>query len=311
VNVLVTGGAGFIGSFLVNSLLDKKNQVIIYDDFSNSSEEKILPLIEKGAKLVKGDIRDFELIKKSTIDCDIVVHLAAIIDVNESIKRPDLTNEVNVTGTVNLLRSCVENKIKKIIALSSAAVYGNPTQLPITEETMTNPISPYGASKLAMEHYIQAFSHSFEINSIILRVFNVYGPNQSDYYAGVITKFLNKISQDKSPIIYGDGSNTRDFVSVEDVVDSIHKSIDNIQGKKGNYYNIASGKPINIKDLANLMISISQKRLDIKYESPKKGDIANSETSIERAQHDLGFIPRNNIKDGLIKLFQIYNLQTI
>jgi len=311
VNVLVTGGAGFIGSVLVNSLLDKQNQVTIFDDFSNSSEEKISPMIEKGAKLVKGNIRDFELLKKSTLDCDIVLHLAAKTDVDESIKRPDLTNEVNVTGTVNLLRSCVENKIKNVIALSSAAVYGNQTQLPITEESTTNPISPYGASKLAMEHYVRSFSHSYEINSLILRIFNVYGPDQSDAYAGVITKFLYNISQNKPLIIFGDGTNTRDFVSVEDVVAAIHNSIDNIQGKEGNYYNIASGKHINIKELAELMISISEKKLDIKYVSAKKGDIAHSQPLIARAHQDLGFIPRVNLKDGLKKLFEIPNLRTI
>jgi len=304
-NVIVTGGDGFIGSVLVNSLLDKKNKVTIFDDFSNSSEKKIRPLIEKGVKLVRGDIRDFELLKKSIIDYDIVVHLAAKIDVDESIKSPELTNEVNVTGSVNVLRACVENKIKNLIAFSSAAVYGNPTKLPLTEESTTNPLSPYGASKLAMEHYMHAFSHSHEINSLILRVFNVYGPSQSDAYAGVISKFLYNISQNKPLVIFGDGSNTRDFVSVYDVVDAIHHSIDNIEGKKGNHYNIASGKHISIKELAELMLSISGKKLEIKYESAKKGDIAHSQTLIRRAKEDLGFLPRIDLKDGLKKLFEI------
>jgi len=304
-NIIVTGGAGFIGSVLVNSLLEKDNQVTIFDDFSNSSEKKILPLIEKGAKLVKGDIRDFELLKKSIINCNIVVHLAAKIDVEESIKNPKITNEVNVTGTVNVLRACVENKIKNVIALSSAAVFGNPTKLPLTEESKTNPSSPYGASKLAMEHYIHDFSNSYEINSLILRVFNVYGPSQSDTYAGVISKFLYNISQNKPLVIFGDGSNTRDFVSVYDVVDVIHKSIDNIGGKKGNYYNIASGKHISIKELAELMLSISGKKLEIKYESAKKGEVAHSQTLIELAKHDLGFLPSVELKDGLKKLLEI------
>jgi len=304
-NIFVTGGAGFIGSVLVNSLLDKNNQVTIFDYFSNSSEKKILPLLEKGAKLVKGDIRDFDLLKKSIKDCDIVVHLAAKIDVDESIKSPEVTNEVNVTGSVNLLRACVENKIKNVIAFSSAAVYGNPTKLPLTEESTTNPLSPYGASKLAMEHYMHAFSHSYEINSLILRVFNVYGQGQSDAYAGVITKFLNNILQNKPLVIFGDGSNTRDFVSVDDVVDVIQYSIDNMEGKKGNHYNIASGKHISIKELAELMLSISGKNLEIKYESAKKGDIAQSQTLIALAKQDLGFLPRVELKDGLKKLFQI------
>ena len=304
-NVFVTGGAGFIGSVLVKSLLEKENQVTIFDDFSNSSEKKILPLIEKGAKLVKGDIRDVELLKKSIVNCDIVVHLAAKIDVEKSIKNPEITNEVNVTGTVNVLRACVENKIKNVIALSSAAVFGNPTNLPLTEESKTNPSSPYGASKLAMEHYMHDFSHSYEINSLILRVFNVYGPGQSDAYAGVISKFLYNISQNKPLVIFGDGSNTRDFVSVNDVIAVINNSIDNIEGKKGNSYNIASGKHISIKELAELMISISGKKLEIKYEPAKKGEIAHSQTLIELAKQDLGFLPSVELKDGLKKLFEI------
>ena len=149
------------------------------------------------------------------------------------------------------------------------------------------------------------FSNSYEINSLILRVFNVYGPGQSDVYAGVISKFLYNISQNKPLVIFGDGSNTRDFVSVYDVVDVIHKSIDNIGGKKGNCYNIASGKHISIKELAELMLSISGKKFEIKYESAKKGEVAHSQTLIELAKQDLGFIPSVELKDGLKKLLEI------
>ena len=164
--VFITGGAGFIGSYLVDSLLEK-NQVTIFDDFSNSSQDKVSHLIKKGATLVEGDIRDFESLKKSLSDFDTVVHLAAKIDVDESIRNPEVTNEVNVTGSLNVLRACTANNVKNIIGLSSAAVYGSPANLPLSEDSETLPLSPYGASKLAMEYYFYAFSHSYGINSII------------------------------------------------------------------------------------------------------------------------------------------------
>jgi len=192
--IFVTGGAGFIGRHLVDWLLNS-GDVTIYDNFTNSSQSSISHLLKKGASLVKGDITDYALLSKSLAGFDSVVHLAAETDVQESIKSPDKTNYVNVTGSVNLLRACVAKKVKNIVNASSAAVYGNPKDLPLTENSQTLSLSPYGASKLAVEHYMQAFSHSFELNCISLRIFNVYGKGQSDSYAGVITKFKEKITK--------------------------------------------------------------------------------------------------------------------
>ncbi len=301
--VFVTGGAGFIGSFLVESLLNKGNKVTVFDDFSNCSEEKASLLANKGATIIKGDIRDFEFLKKHLIGFDVVIHLAAKIDVNESIKYPEVTNEVNVEGSLNLLKACVENNIKNIIGISSAAVFGIPKKLPLSEDSETIPLSPYGSSKLTMEHDFQNYSNSHGLNSIILRIFNVYGPGQTDAYAGVITKFLNNISQNKPLVIFGDGSFTRDFVSIHDVVSAINNSIDNLDRKKAEIYNIASGKHVSIKEIADLMLSVSGKNLEIKHEPEKKGDIPHSQTLIDKAKQQLGFTPLVNLKDGLTKLF--------
>jgi len=237
------------------------------------------------------------------IGFDTVIHLAAKIDVNESIKFPEVTNEVNVKGSLNLLKACVDNNIKNIIGISSAAVFGIPKKLPLTEDSETIPLSPYGSSKLTMENDFYDYSNSHDLNSIILRIFNVYGPGQTDAYAGVITKFINNISENKPLIIFGDGSFTRDFVSVQDVVSAINNSIDNIEGKKAEIYNIASGKHTSIKEIADLMLSVSGKNLEIKYEPEKKGDIPHSQTIIDKAKKELGFSPSVNLKDGLIKLF--------
>jgi len=300
--ICVTGGAGFIGSALVKSFLEKNYQVTIFDNFSNSSEEKISHLLNKGVLLIKGDVTNYENLQKALNNCDLVVHLAAQISVEESIKKPELTHSINVGGTENLLKACVANKVNNIIVASSAAVYGQPKELPLTEFLPLLPISPYGKSKVEMEKQLQDFSKEYGLNGISLRFFNIYGKDQTDEYAGVITKFMKKISENKPLIIFGDGSNTRDFISIDDVVDSIHNAIEKIEGKKGNCYNIATGKYISIKELAELMLSISGKNLDIKYEPPKDGDIVHSQTTINLAQKELGFLPKVKLSDGLKKL---------
>ncbi len=302
--ICVTGGAGFIGSALVKSFLEKNHSVLILDNCSTSSEENVSTLLNKGASLVKGDVRNFEDIEKALNDYDLVIHLAAQISVEESIKKPELTRLINVEGTKNLLRACVAKKVNKIILASSAAVYGQPKKLPLTESSPISPISPYGQSKVEMEKLLEEFSKNYGLNGISLRFFNIYGKGQTDEYAGVITKFMKNISENIQLIIFGDGSNTRDFISIVDVVDSILSAIEKIEGKKGNYYNVATGNFISIKELAELMLSISDKNLDIKYEPPKKGDILHSQTSINLLQKELGFYPKIKLRDGLKKLLE-------
>jgi len=305
--IFITGGAGFIGSTLVDSLLTMGESITIFDNFSNSSTEKISHLLDKGASLVTGDIRDYDSLEKNLAGHNLVIHLAAQIDVVESILNPENTHEVNVGGTENVLKACLKQNIKNIIAASSAAVYGVPKKLPLIETSDTVPISPYGQSKLDMEQLIHDFSLKNKLNSICLRFFNIYGKGQTDAYAGVITKFMKNILEDKPLVIFGDGYNTRDFISVKDVVDSIKNAIKNVDGKRGNSYNIASGNLISILDLANLMLSISEKSRQIKFSPSRKGDIVHSQSNIDLAISELGFMPKIPLRQGLEELFQDYS----
>jgi len=303
--ILITGGAGFVGKHLAKFLIKNNHSVTIFDNYSNSSESSIQSLLDK-VKFVKGNITNYEDILSSIKGSDIVIHLASKINVQESFANPNLTKIVNVDGTINLLEACKENKVTDIIVASSAAVYGDckDSKTYLSENSNTNPTSPYGESKLEIEKNVRAYSEKYDFNAVILRFFNIYGIGQSLEYAGVITKFLQKINEGKSLEIFGDGLQTRDFVSIHDVVNSINNSISKIERKCGYIYNIASGKSISVKDLASLMISLSGKDLKIIYSTPKEGDIKFSQADISLAKKELGFIPKIELKDGIKNLIK-------
>jgi len=298
--ILVTGGAGFIGRYLVDFLLPH-NEVTIYDDLTNSSKEDIESLIEKGAKFVNEDILDYQKLQKSCIGFDLIIHLAAKSDVVDSIIHPEITNEVNVTGTENIMKCCIENKIKKIIFASSAAVYAD-SKMPVTENVKTNPLSPYGKSKLAAEQKIKKISIEFKVHAISLRMFNVYGKGQNYQYAGVISKFIKNISEDKPIKINSDGKQTRDFISIHDVVAAFECAIKNIEGKKGDVYNIGTGDSISINELAKLILRISNKKTEIKYKEQNKDEIKDSVADVTLAKNELGFIANQKLQYELINL---------
>ncbi|MCH6586119.1 MAG: NAD-dependent epimerase/dehydratase family protein [Thaumarchaeota archaeon] len=288
--ILVTGGAGFIGKYLVRSLLEKGDSVTIFDNFSNSTKDSVSSLVDIGAKIIEGDITKPLDILNAVKDQDVVIHLAAKISVSESIKNPSETFRVNVDGTRNVLAACEKNHVKKLIVSSSAAVYGEGSpDVKLTEESKTNPISPYGESKVRMEQEIREFESKHDIDCVILRFFNIYGIGQSSEYAGVITKFMKRIRQERPLEIFGDGLQTRDFVAIDDVINSIHNAIQ--YGKSGTY-NIASGKAVTIKELAEQMILLSGKKLEIQYTAAKKGDIKYSQADISLAKKDLGYSPK-------------------
>ena len=292
-NILVTGGAGFIGKYIVKSLLEKDNSVTIFDNFSNSTKNSINFLVNTGAKVIEGDVRKLDEIVNAIKDHEVVIHLAAKISVSESISNPSDTFQVNVEGTNNVLTACKKNNVKKLIAASSAAVYGEGTpNVKLIEESELNPISPYGQSKVKMELVIKEFESKHNINCIILRFFNIFGIGQSPEYAGVISKFIEKITQDESLEIFGDGMQTRDFVAIEDVIQSIDNAI--LYGKSGTY-NIGSGEITSIKEIAELMISMNEIKLDIKYTNELKGDIRNSHADISRAKKEIKYFPKFKI----------------
>jgi len=295
--IFITGGAGFIGIHLCKKLLELNHDVTVYDNFSNSLRENFDSKINQKANVISGDILDISKLVTSMQNHEIVIHLAAQISVPESVKNPKLTFDVNVNGTHNVLESCKKNKISKIIAASTAAVYQNVSEKTIlNESSVTEPSSPYGSSKLEMENMINDFTQTHNVNAIILRLFNVYGIGQSPEYAGVITKFLSDIKSNNSLTIFGDGSQTRDFVHVNDVVSAIILSIDS---SNFGLYNVATGKSVTILDLAHLLIEQSKKKLDVVFEEQQKGDIKFSHASISKINQNLAFFPEYAIADGL------------
>lgn len=293
--ILVTGGAGFIGKHLVRYLIERGHMITVFDNFSNSTKSIINQLVDKGIRIIDGDITELQQVLNAIKDCDVVVHLAAKISVKESIENPSETFRVNVDGTKNVLVSCKENHIKKIIIASSAAVYGEGSpDINLTENLEMKPISPYGVSKALMEQEVKKFACEYNINYVILRFFNIFGFGQTPEYAGVITKFIQRITNDEPLEIFGDGMQTRDFVSVQDVVESIHNAI--LFGNNGTY-NIASGRSISINELAEFMISLSGKNLKIIHTSPRKGEIRHSQADISLAKRELKYSPKIGLEE--------------
>jgi len=301
--VLVTGGAGFIGRHLVDRLVREGHPVRIIDNLSSGKLENIQQHIDTNkVEFIKGDIRDTALVKKSVDGVGFVVHLAAIISVPFSVENPDLTFDVNIQGTHNLLVAATEKNVEKFVFISSCAVYGDPESKPVTEKTKTSPISPYAESKLIAERYCLSYNQSNQLKTVVLRFFNVYGPRQSmNAYSGVITIFINKVKQKQPLIIYGDGSQTRDFVNVRDIVDAILVAMKN-QKAEGEIFNIGSGKSTSINELAKTVLELGNVDLEIKYEKHRAGDIEHSLADITKAKKLLGYEPKVSLRDGLREL---------
>ena len=300
-NIFVTGGAGFIGSFLTEHLLQNGHNVTVYDSLVNSSEDNAKRLQKLNANFICGDISDLDNLSKSISGHDVCIHLAAQIDVLESIKNPLNNNTINISGTRNVLDSCVKNNVS-VIAASTAALYEESKE-PLSETSSIKPKSPYGESKLAMEQILYDYSKIHHINSLSLRIFNVFGKGQNIKYAGVITKFLENIRNDKNLTIFGDGNATRDFVSVNDVVDAIVLAIKRIEGKRGEIINVGSGNSIKISELAKMMISISGKDSSrIEYKPENNDEIINSKSNISLARKMLEFSPKISLREGLEEL---------
>ena len=298
---LVTGGAGFIGRHLVAKLLHDKHEITIFDNFSSSSKNDITHLLEDGVGLVTGDILDYDLLLKSMPNYDFVIHLAAQTSVSQSVANPKTTADIIVDGTVNVLKSCVKTIVKNIIFSSSAAVYGNSPDAPISENSQLSPVSSYGASKLVAEYNLQAFSRSFGLNCISLRLFNVYGNGQSSE-TDVIRKLLKNISKELPLEIFGDGTQTRDFVHISDVIQAFYRAIKNIEAKHGDVYNIGSGVATSINELASLLISSKGKDLPIIHKTAIQGEIKDSKADISLAENDIGYSPEVSLRDGLAGL---------
>ena len=300
-NILVTGGAGFIGSNLVDRLIGKGDKVVIIDNLSTGKIENV----RNGAKFYQLDICNKKIVdvfKKENID--IVYHKAAQVDVQKSIENPIFDGNVNILGTINILEACKATNAKKIIYSSSAAVYGDPKYLGIDEEHPINPISYYGISKYTPENYMRMYNELYNIDYTILRYSNVYGIGQeSKGEGGIIDIFIKKLLKGESPIIFGDGSITRDFIYVEDIVEANIKALN--RGSK-EVFNIGTGKETSIKKLFHMIKNIMDIDIKVKYGKERKGDIKNSFFNINKAKEKLGWTPQYRLKEGLIKTIKYY-----
>ncbi len=304
--ILVTGGAGFIGSHMVDRLMAEDYDVVVLDNFSVGQKKYVEKYMGKSAfRLIKGDIRDEKTVLRAVDGVDAVLHMAAIVSVTRSVEDPILTDEVNVRGTLNLLKDSLDAGAKRFIYPSSTAVYGDSQELPLKEETVTNPISPYGASKLASEQYCRVFYNTYGLETVILRYFNVYGPRQKKGpYSGAITNFVYGLLEGKPPVIYGDGHQTRDFIHVDDVVEANMLALKN-EGVAGETFNIATGTPTTINDLAHLLIELMEEKASKPvHDKPRKGDIRHNYADTTKAQSILGFEAAIGLREGLDRLLE-------
>jgi nucleoside-diphosphate-sugar epimerase len=307
--VLVTGGAGFIGSHLVDRLLAKGFEVTVLDNFSSGRMENISSHKDsRDFHLVRGDVRDESLVNRVVKDVDGVFHEAALVDVSLSVENPLLFNDLNVGGTLNLLKACADSDVKRFVFASSAAVYGDSEPAEKSESMVPKPISPYGVSKLAAENYIQVFSELYGLETVSLRYFNVYGPRQGlgSSYSGVITAFITRLLKDLPPVIYGDGLQSRDFVHVEDVVSANILALES-KNSVGEIFNIASGTAVTVRELAKML----QKSAKMEHSGPifaerRSGDIRHCSSDISKAEQLLGYTPKIQLKNGLTSLFKLH-----
>ncbi len=298
--VVVTGGAGFVGYWTVRELLKAGHEVEVVDNLSRATFEGELEGM--GIPVHRVDVRDFEALARVLSGADAVVHLAALISVEESAERPIDYHETNVTGTLNVLLASVRSGVRRVIYSSSAAVYGPPVRLPIDEDHPKRPVSIYGATKLAGEAYCRAFHEVFGVQTVILRYFNVYGPGQSPEYAGVIASFLDRIRRGLPLVIHGDGTQYRDFVHVYDVA---RANLLALHAPKAHAaYNVGTGKPTRIVDLAEIMTRLAGVDLELEFDPPRAGDIRESVADIALIRQELGFEPRVNLEDGLAEMIR-------
>lgn len=309
--ILVTGGAGFIGSHIVDKLMEEGFDVTVIDNLVTGSIGNIAHHKNNDRfHFIKGDIRDLEFLKKNMKDIDAVFHEAALASVTLSVKDPIFTNEVNVSGTVNLLKASSDLGVKRFIFASSAAVYGD-ADVPVKQESARlNPTSPYGVSKLAAEKYVQVFHSAYDIETVCLRYFNVYGPRQNfdvqGTYGGAITIFTNRLLKNMSPIIYGDGEQTRDFVFIQDIVKANMLALSS-KNAAGEVFNIGTGKNISLNEIAEVLKDVLNKNsVKTVYADPRPTDIRHGYADISKAKTFLHYDSMFSIKDGLKQLVTWY-----
>jgi len=309
--ILVTGGAGFIGSHLVDRLLKMGNTVIVYDNFDPFYEGKELNIVhhknDPAFKLVNGDILDYDALSSVMQGVEVVFHEAAQPGVRYSIENPEKAHQVNATGTFNVLKAAKERGVKKVVYASSSSVYGVPERLPLDEDHPTNPTSPYAVSKLAAEKHCQVFYHVYNLPTASLRYFSVYGPRQRPDQ--VTRKFATALFEGKPPVIYGDGSQTRDFTFVGDVVEATILAAER-EESAGQVFNIGYGRQTSINKVFQLIANlIGKENISPIYKPSYAGDFPHTFADVRKAKQVLEYAPKVDLEEGLNKYIEWHKEQ--
>ena len=303
---LVTGGAGFIGSNIVEELLKRGQTVRVIDDFSTGREEN-LEEFKNDIELIREDIRNKDAVFKAVKGVDYVVHQAALASVPRSIDNPEASNMVNVQGTLNLLEAAVKASVKQFVYASSSSVYGDSETLPKIETMPINPKSPYAVAKLAGELYCRAFASVFNLPTTSLRYFNVFGPRQdpNSQYSAVIPLFIKALAEKKSPTIFGDGEQSRDFTFIQNVVNANLLACEK-ERPGGDFFNVACGDRFTLNELYEQLQKIMGVEMPAKYADPRKGDVKHSQAAIGAVEDAIGYRSGIGFQEGLEKTVKWY-----
>jgi nucleoside-diphosphate-sugar epimerase len=293
---LVTGGAGFIGSHLVQELVRRNHDVRVVDNLSSGLRDNV----PAGVELVVGDLADPEIARKAVAGCSLVLHQAARPSVPRSVQDPVGSNRANVTATVELLMAAREAGIKRLVFAGSSSVYGNAAALPKREDMPTEPLSPYALQKLVSEEYCRLFTRLYGFETVTTRYFNVFGPRQQpgSPYSGVISLFIEALVQGRSPLVLGDGGQTRDFTYVGDVVAGVIAAAE-APGVAGEVINVAAGGRISLLDLIETLQRILRSNVAPTFGPIREGDVRDSQADITKAKRLLGFAPSVSLEEGL------------
>jgi UDP-glucose 4-epimerase len=304
--VLVTGGAGFVGSNLVDRLLVEGHEVRVLDSFVTGRRENLVKSLAQ-IDLIEGDVRSSEIVHAATRGCQAVLHQAALPSVPRSIQDPLSSHTTNVVGTLNVLLAARDEGVKRVVFASSSSVYGANGALPKTEDLAPLPISPYAVSKLSAEGYCRAFAEVYGLETVALRYFNVFGPRQDpmSQYAAVIPAFVTATLEGGSPRVFGDGDQTRDFTYVDNVVEANLLALA-ADGVTGRTFNVASGKAISLNDVLDALRTATGAGFEAKYEPPRTGDVRHSWADVSRAKAELGYSPSIDFAEGLGRAVSFY-----
>lgn len=304
---LVTGGAGFIGSNVVHKLLADGQQVRVLDNFFSGRRENLADVADR-IDLIEGDLRNRNDVTKAVSGVRYILHFGAIPSVIRSVEDPWSSNDVNINGTLNLLLAARDAGVERLVFSSSSSVYGDTPVLPKQEDMTPTPLSPYALHKLAGEHYCRMFFKLYGLKTCALRYFNVFGPRQNPKsdYAAVIPLFINAVLHDRSPIIHGDGGQTRDFTFVDDIVAANLACCNAPDSAVGGVYNVAWGNRISIKELALLIAEILGKKISPIHEPSRAGDVRDSQADSTRARTMLGWEPKVSFAEGIRRTIAWY-----